>query len=392
MSYLNKVNSKLILSQLPRLNQLPNLLSQYPFNQTNLKNNDVHESMLICIENDYEAIFNWLLQFESNHSTFRAYRLEAERFLLWCYVNQLPLGSIDKERLDVYCDFLKEPTPKALWCLTNSSGHKPNRNSPHWKPFQRGLSAKSLKHHWIIISSLFNFLVNAGYLKKNPFKLTSTLKSFDIRKHQYKVYQRIPTPLEWSLIINKLKSWPDEIEKIRLRFIISMLFYTGMRISELANLCWSSFHKTPGGWSIFIVGKGNKPREIVVEDLMFEVIAYRSAIGLSYFPSPDEMNFVVNNLQGNKAIGVRQLFNLIKKLAKKASEASELSLEVKNRLKAFSPHWIRHLCPTIMVKHGVDKQVIQEHLGHSNSQTTDIYIHLFNQEKREAVRKLKLGL
>ena len=80
-------------------------------------------------------------------------------------------------------------------------------------------------------------------------------------KERIDLIERIPTKEEWRLILKALEQWEDAQAQVRLRFILSMLFYTGMRISELANLTWSAFHHSQSGWSIYLIGKGGKPWE-----------------------------------------------------------------------------------------------------------------------------------
>ena len=372
---------------LPALHRLPEILAGSPFNALNHPNNE--QSPIIASRNDYEACHSFLARFESK-STLRAYRKEIERLLLWCVVEKLSFGQINKEAVDSYIHFLKNPTPRRLWCYASDKARSTPRNSPAWKPFVTGLTDKALKQHLNIISSLFKYLSDACYLRKNPFALCVREKYASDTTH-FTTLERIPTKQEWQLILQTLKSWPNEKEKVRLKFIIAILFYTGMRLSELASLQWSSFHHTQAGWSIFIIGKGGKPREVVVEDLLIDIIDYRQSLGLSLLPEKNEVTPVVCNLEGDKGISDRQIFNLVKGLALKAASGEGVDALVKTRLSRFSPHWIRHLCPTLMARAGVDTRTIQRHLGHSSSRTTEVYVHLLNDDKRDAVRQLTLG-
>ena len=57
----------------------------------------------------------------------------------------------------------------------------------------------------------------------------------------------------------------------------------------------------------------------------------------------------------------------------------------------YSPHKLRHTAATLMLKNGVDTRALQEVLGHSNLNTTQIYTHLDNAALYEAARANPIG-
>lgn len=380
----------LIATTLPSLDELPQCFSKSPFNDLSHKNRDTIEVLQLRVTNDFEVVQTWLQRFSQQPLTFRAYRKESFRLLLWCYVQQKALGQLDVVDLDQFIMFLRNPLPHEMWCSNKPGGRGVKQGSKHWKPFVAGLSEKAVTQSKAALCSLFSFLVTAGYLRRNPMKLLNEPRRDPYQERYFEVYERIPTPEEWHAILHALDHWGNRREQIRLRFIIAMLFYTGLRISELANLSWSSFRKTQNGWSLFVIGKGNKKREIAVEDLLFEVMKYRQHLKLSIFPKPHEFEPVVRDLENQHGITASYIFKLIKKLAIKASETMLDSPLSAKRLRQFSPHWIRHLCPSLLTKAGVDQRYIQNLLGHSSADTTNIYIHLFDEGRRAAVRQLNL--
>ena len=61
----------------------------------------------------------------------------------------------------------------------------------------------------------------------------------------------------------------------------------------------------------------------------------------------------------------------------------------------FSAHKLRHTAATLMLANGVDLKTLQEVLGHENLNTTQIYTHIENTDKKIAAEanplsKLKL--
>ena len=57
----------------------------------------------------------------------------------------------------------------------------------------------------------------------------------------------------------------------------------------------------------------------------------------------------------------------------------------------YSPHKLRHTAATLMLKNGVDTRALQEVLGHSNLNTTQIYTHLDNASLHEAALANPIG-
>lgn len=53
--------------------------------------------------------------------------------------------------------------------------------------------------------------------------------------------------------------------------------------------------------------------------------------------------------------------------------------------KSYSVHTLRHTCATLLLKSGTDIRIIQEILGHSRIETTQIYTHIYNKNVEKAM-------
>ena len=147
--------------------------------------------------------------------------------------------------------------------------------------------------------------------------------------------------------------------------MISMLYYTGIRYSELANITMLDFLN---GKAI-ITGKGNKQRFIYFEneDLKENVANYILTKRLKIVAKTktnSELLFINNN--GNKVIAQ----NFIRTLKQCAKEYGKL-----DRGNEMSPHKLRHSFITNALLNGEPIAVVRDAVGHSNISITNNYAH-----------------
>lgn len=180
----------------------------------------------------------------------------------------------------------------------------------------------------------------------------------------------------------------DEVEKIfktttniRDKFLIKLLFETGLRIGEVLSLFIEDFHcNYNNGHKIKLVDRGELPngsklktgeREIHIsqelmdlfDDYMYDVL--------------DELeidtNFVFVKLKGeNKGqpLSYQDVYSVFKRLKKKTGIN-------------IYPHLFRHTHATIYYRQTKDIKEVQERLGHSQIQTTiNMYLHPSDEDKR----------
>src|SRR5471030_197941 len=126
----------------------------------------------IAAHNDVDAIRAWLARFVDTKATFDTYRKESERLVLWSTTElRKPLSSLTHEDLMIYRQFLADPQPAQRWVMT---GRKVARTDPSWRPLAGPLSPSGERQAFVILNTLFAWLVNAGL-------------SFVKRSHEYGV-------------------------------------------------------------------------------------------------------------------------------------------------------------------------------------------------------------
>ena len=124
----------------------------------------------IDAHDDYQSILAWLSLWDEGTPTHRAYRKEAERFLLWAVIEKAkPMSSLTTPDCAEYRRFLADPQPVERWI-----GKPAQRRSPEWRPFKGALKLSSIRQAEVILSALCEWLVGQRYLDSNPFSGLST--------------------------------------------------------------------------------------------------------------------------------------------------------------------------------------------------------------------------
>lgn len=142
--------------------------------------------------------------------------------------------------------------------------------------------------------------------------------------------------------------------------VAELLFATGIRISELCSLKVNDVNLYDG--TILIYGKGDKERRIQVgnESVIHILTEYKENFNAE---RQSCNNFFVN--QSGKALSDQTVRSMINKYTALASIEQHIT-----------PHMFRHTFATSLLEADVDIRYIQEMLGHSSINITEIYTHV----------------
>jgi len=212
--------------------------------------------------------------------------------------------------------------------------------------------ASSINRNISSIKKFHQYMVDFEIIDNN----TSELVEFQKHRRNY------PDSLsfnEINLIMNQVSE--DSFIGIRDMSILTLLYSTGIRVSELINLKLSNIYFEDE--YIQVIGKGNKeriaPLGIVAKNALLK---YLDSIKLNSVKS--NTGYIYLSYRSKKLTRM-SVYNIIKKYVKLA----EINKNV-------SPHTIRHSFATHMIEGGADLRIVQELLGHENISTTEIYTHL----------------
>jgi integrase/recombinase XerD len=181
-----------------------------------------------------------------------------------------------------------------------------------------------------------------------------------IKLKQAKIPKTLPKFLEKDEILNALKlidttKW----QGLRDKAFILFLYATGLRVSEAINVKLSDIED---GWVRVDMAKGEKQRIVPIAKIALDAINEY----LSKRKCASDYLFVNKNCDKMSRISA---FNITKKY-----------LNV-------SPHVLRHSFATSLVLGGADLRVVQELLGHSSMNTTQIYTHIKKDNLKDTILK-----
>ncbi|WP_456267275.1 site-specific integrase [Kushneria sp. AK178] len=345
----------------------------------------VGHGQLIEADNDREIVAAWLMEYHASAQTFRQYRKEAERLLLWLEGQGRRLADIDRRTLDDFEQFLADPRPASEWI-----GPPSPRHSEHWRPFRRGLSAASRRQSLVILQTLFGWLIEAGWLQHNPFRLMRD-KRRRLDNTSTGVERYLERPL-WQWCWQTLDTPPPadatprrHYEFERQRFILAFAYLLAPRVSEMSHARMNDFLQREGQWWWQVTGKGSRRARIPVPDAMMQALSrWRQVLELTPVPTPEEDTPVIRALDGQRGVGDNQLYRMIKKtfesLALKREQAGGTAVHEAQRLRRVTPHWLRHTAITHQAQQGVELRYLARTARHSRLETTARYLHAETRE------------
>lgn len=310
------------------------------------------------------------------------------------------LSDLTHEDFLAYESFLEDPQPAGRWVM--QVAQKAPRSSPHWRPFAKPLDRQSQRQALSILNSLFNWLVQAGYLAGNPLALrrrksvARPAKTSRFLPHEH-----------WAQVRATIESLPTgtprlALQAARYRWLFSLLYIGGLRISEVCNNSMGDFYWRRGfdgkeRWWLEIRGKGEKTRVIpATDELVSELMRYRQSSDLGPLPREgDSAPLLLPLIGGSKPMGRSAVHELVKTIFR----------ETAARLRALGPdheaaaahvekasaHWMRHTAGTHQ-SDNMDIKAVRDNLGHANISTTSIYLHTEDDARHDQTTKAhKLG-
>ena len=358
---------------------------------------------------DSDGPLEWL---QSLSNTQRAYRKEAERFLLWAIVQKgKPLSSMTHEDCVEYRDFLSDPQPRSRWCGTRAR----ERWSPLWRPFEAELSAPAQRQALSILGNLYGFLVDQNYLMGNPWS------SIAVPRGAARINAgRSFTAAQWRFIEEELAALSPTSANERVRVALHLLYATGLRLSEVVaakveDLQWMEYPADAGdaepteGYVLRVIGKGQREREVPVpQAVVDELLAYLRGRGIGESLGEGSVHLLGKAsdasvqapgllrgraLDPTQGIAPSTLYDQVKAFFTDCGRELRKDGDVKGaeRLAKASTHWLRHTHASHAIAGGMPIEIAQHNLGHASLATTTVYVKTEEKRRMKAVEKFWQG-
>jgi integrase/recombinase XerD len=227
---------------------------------------------------------------------------------------------------------------------------------------------KTVKRKIASLKALFHYLEYKEIIDRNPFNKIQVrfrepvILPKTIPLHTVEVFLT-------TIYNQRTKAKTDYQKRNALRdaAVAELLFATGMRISELCTLKNDDINLYDG--TILIYGKGDKERRIQIgNDAVIHILEeYQN----DFQTEIRRCNHFFAN-QSGKALSDQAVRRMINKYTSLAA----IDLHI-------TPHMFRHTFATSLLEADVDIRYIQEMLGHSSINVTEIYTHVAVAKQRD---------
>ncbi|MDD3178071.1 MAG: tyrosine-type recombinase/integrase [Candidatus ainarchaeum sp.] len=252
------------------------------------------------------------------------------------FKNSLNIEGYSKNTIDIYCLYL-DLFEKYIQKDINNIESKDIINYLSYIKNIKKISSTTIN----LIISIFNHYYKI-YLKKNI--------NIDIKLP--KKSKKLPTTLTNDEIKLLIKNTKNKRNKL----IIEFIFSTGTRISECVNMKIDDLDFIESVGKV-VSGKGNKDRIIILSKKWIE--KYRKYL-------KKRENIIKSKYLFCTSKGANLSVDTIQKFLKESAKQSGINKKV-------SPHTLRHSFATSLLENDVNIRYIQQLLGHTNLNTTQIY-------------------
>ena len=226
------------------------------------------------------------------------------------------------------------------------------------------IQSKSINRKLSSLKAFFKFGQITGQLKGSPANAIPVLK----------VKKRLPAYIEkekMERLLNEIQ-FPQDFEGKTSYLIISLLYFTGIRVSELVSL--KSNHIDLARGQIKVLGKGNKERIIPIHAGLISLLSSYQVEKMKLYP--DVLYEQVLLTGKEKPPTARQVYDIVSKTLLQVTTSDHRG-----------PHVLRHSFATHLTNNGAELNAVKELLGHTSLAATQVYTHNSIERLRDIHKK-----
>ena len=217
---------------------------------------------------------------------------------------------------------------------------------------QSGNTPRTVNRKLSALRSYYKFLLRIGSIPVSPLKEHKALKTDT----------KVALPFSQEEIQRLLAAdfFPEEYTGVLQRTVIQLLYYTGIRRSELIELKVQDVDLSEG--LMKVLGKRNKERLLPLLPEIKTQLTQLLEQQKQYQISRESEHFFVNSR--GKKLSEAFVYETVKTYLSKVSTKTKRS-----------PHVLRHSFATHLLDQGADLNAIKDLLGHSSIAATQHYTH-----------------
>jgi integrase/recombinase XerD len=229
---------------------------------------------------------------------------------------------------------------------------------------ESGKAENSISRCVVAIKMLIRFGILTNRLTED---ITDALES-------PKLWQKLPSICNKDQVFTLLNApCAEDPYYLRDKSILQLLYATGARASEVANLKTGDINMKIGYVRCF--GKGRKERIVPLGSVAGKTITDYLSNLRPKLTKPHSPNTLFLSRTG-RGLDRIELWRIVKKYALRAGMPKGLTV-----------HTLRHCFATHLLSGGADLRTLQEMLGHADIKTTQIYTHVDQDRLREIHKK-----
>jgi len=228
---------------------------------------------------------------------------------------------------------------------------------------QRGLAAKTVSNHVLVIKRFFGFLLAEGYIKEDPSR----------RLPRPKVGKRLPKALTITQVQDLFAAFKGETPSERRdKMFFQLVYACGLRVSEAVNLRLEDIDFAEG--TLLVIGKGDKERQVYLKPNLLQGLK-------AYVADNKPGTYLFPGRGGDSPITCRNMGDRLNKYVKAAGLPDRVT-----------PHTLRHSIAVHYLINGAPITFVQRLLGHASLATTGIYTQLADETTKEIALNTRTAL